>query len=220
MASAAPNARPPGHGVVARTRRPIHRRNGPLGRHRSGEDACTPRRLDAYGRLIGNTDRCDPGRVGRGAQVGSGVLAGGVRRRVGFKWASRDGSQKRRCAGQYTKARAGTGLHAVVPMNNNIGSGVDHAVIQTEAAQLFGLLSGPLRLPITWPMEHAAFATFGWIGVGNTNLERWAASGRLGLAARWPATAHPPDHVDTSRPSCRQREAPGSRRCGLQGSAH
>lgn len=60
--------------------------------------------------------------------------------------------------------------------------GIDHVVIRTTDAQsLFDLLSGPLGLPVTWRLERAAFATFGWVGVGNTNLEIWAAENNSDL---------------------------------------
>jgi hypothetical protein len=55
--------------------------------------------------------------------------------------------------------------------------GIDHVVIRATAAEsLHDLLHNRLRLPVTWPLQRASFATFGWIGVGNTNLEIWAAT--------------------------------------------
>lgn len=39
---------------------------------------------------------------------------------------------------------------------------------------------------MTWPLERAAFATFGWIGLGNTNLEIWAATDNSDLPADCP----------------------------------
>ena len=53
--------------------------------------------------------------------------------------------------------------------------GVDHLVIRVaDARPLFDLFATVLGLPVTWPLEQASFATFGWIGVGNANLEIWA----------------------------------------------
>jgi len=53
--------------------------------------------------------------------------------------------------------------------------GIDHLVIRVaDARPLFDLLASVLALPVTWPLEQASFATFGWIGVGNANLEIWA----------------------------------------------
>lgn len=66
-------------------------------------------------------------------------------------------------------------------MNQPNYLGVDHVVLRTQDAQLFELLSGPLGLPVTWPLEEAPFATFGWIGVGNTHLEIWAAANNSDL---------------------------------------
>jgi hypothetical protein len=54
--------------------------------------------------------------------------------------------------------------------------GIDHVVIRTATAEpLYNLLHKQLGLPVTWPLQSAPFATYGWIGVGNTNLEIWAA---------------------------------------------
>jgi len=65
--------------------------------------------------------------------------------------------------------------------------GIDHVVIRTaDAVSLYQLFSGPLGLPTTWPLEHAAFATFGWIGLGNTNMEIWAATDNSDLPAGCP----------------------------------
>jgi hypothetical protein len=65
--------------------------------------------------------------------------------------------------------------------------GVDHVAIRVADVQpLFDILSGRLGLPVTWPLEYAAFATFGWIGVGNTNLEIWAAADNSDLPAGCP----------------------------------
>jgi len=53
--------------------------------------------------------------------------------------------------------------------------GIDHLVIRVaDARPLFDLFATVLGLPVTWPLEQASFATFGWIGVGNANLEIWA----------------------------------------------
>ncbi|WP_051236431.1 hypothetical protein [Ottowia thiooxydans] len=61
---------------------------------------------------------------------------------------------------------------------------IDHVVIRTvEAEALYELFGGQLGLPITWPLQRAAFATFGWIGLGNTNLEIWEAADNSDLPA-------------------------------------
>jgi hypothetical protein len=60
-------------------------------------------------------------------------------------------------------------------------------VIRTgDAAQLYELFSEHLGLPVTWPLEVASFATFGWIGLGNTNLEIWAATDNSDLPSDCP----------------------------------
>jgi hypothetical protein len=65
--------------------------------------------------------------------------------------------------------------------------GIDHVVLRTAAAEaLFDLLHRQLGLPATWPLQHAPFATYGWIGVGNTNLEIWAAADNSDLPAACP----------------------------------
>lgn len=65
--------------------------------------------------------------------------------------------------------------------------GIDHVVLRTTAAEpLFELLHQQLGLPVTWPLQHRPFATYGWIGVGNTNLEVWAAADNADLPADCP----------------------------------
>ncbi|WP_435497405.1 VOC family protein [Variovorax sp. RB3P1] len=72
-------------------------------------------------------------------------------------------------------------------MTNRAYQGIDHVVIRTaDAASLYELFSGHLGLPVTWPLERATFATFGWIGLGNTNLEIWAAADNSDLPADCP----------------------------------
>lgn len=54
---------------------------------------------------------------------------------------------------------------------------IDHLMLRVERAEpLFDWLHRDLNLPITWPLRHADFATYGWIGIGNTQLEVWAAA--------------------------------------------
>lgn len=54
---------------------------------------------------------------------------------------------------------------------------IDHIVLRVANAEpLFRLLMERLELPVVWPIDEAAFATFGWAGVGNTKLELWASS--------------------------------------------
>ncbi|SFP17953.1 hypothetical protein [Variovorax sp. 770b2] len=54
---------------------------------------------------------------------------------------------------------------------------LDHVVIRVEAAEpLFALFSEAFGLPVSWPLQHSGFASFGWVNAGNTNLEIWAAA--------------------------------------------
>jgi len=63
------------------------------------------------------------------------------------------------------------------PLTKSAFRGIDHIVLRVvHAKPLFRLLTERLKLPVVWPIEEAAFATFGWAGVGNTNLEIWASS--------------------------------------------
>jgi hypothetical protein len=53
---------------------------------------------------------------------------------------------------------------------------VDHIMVRASAAEpLYDFFSSTLGLPVAWPLQHSEFATFGWVTVGNTNLEFWAA---------------------------------------------
>ena len=60
-------------------------------------------------------------------------------------------------------------------------------VVRTaDAESLHALFSDSLGLPVTWPLQRAGFATFGWIGLGNTNLEIWEATDNSDLPADCP----------------------------------
>lgn len=66
---------------------------------------------------------------------------------------------------------------------------IDHVVLRLVTAEpLFMLLSDTFQLPVAWPLQRADFATYGWVHVGNTDLELWAASSNVDL----PAHAQPP----------------------------
>jgi hypothetical protein len=59
---------------------------------------------------------------------------------------------------------------------------IDHLMLRVEQAEpLFDALHRDLGLPIGWPLQRAAFATYGWIGVGNTQIEIWAAASNSDL---------------------------------------
>lgn len=66
---------------------------------------------------------------------------------------------------------------------------IDHVMLRLHAAEpLFGLLTHTFGLPIAWPLQHTAFASYGWVHVGNTDLELWAATANTDL----PHHAQPP----------------------------
>lgn len=46
----------------------------------------------------------------------------------------------------------------------------------TAAEPLMHLFANTLGLPISWPLQQSDFATYGWVTVGNTNLEFWASA--------------------------------------------
>ena len=59
---------------------------------------------------------------------------------------------------------------------------IDHIMVRAIAAEpLYHLFSQTLGLPVSWPLQRSDFATFGWVTVGNTNLEFWAASNNSDL---------------------------------------
>lgn len=52
---------------------------------------------------------------------------------------------------------------------------IDHIVFRLqEAESLYLLFSETFGLPVSWPLQRSDFATFGWVTVGNVNLEFWA----------------------------------------------
>ncbi|EJE54991.1 hypothetical protein PMI14_00064 [Acidovorax sp. CF316] len=66
---------------------------------------------------------------------------------------------------------------------------IDHVMLRLTAAEpLFDLFSRVFGLPVAWPLQRTAFATYGWVHVGNTDLELWAAASNADL----PAHAQPP----------------------------
>lgn len=66
---------------------------------------------------------------------------------------------------------------------------IDHVMLRLEAAEpLFKLFSETFGLPVAWPLQRTGFATYGWVHVGNTDLEFWAAADNGDL----PDCARPP----------------------------
>lgn len=68
-------------------------------------------------------------------------------------------------------------------------SGIDHVVLRlTSVEPLHTLFRDTFGLPMSWPLETQPFASFGWVNVGNTNLELWAATNNTDL----PVDMQPP----------------------------
>ena len=66
---------------------------------------------------------------------------------------------------------------------------VDHVVVRLWAAEpLYALFTETFCLPVAWPLQRTDFATYGWVHVGNTDLELWASHSNSDL----PAHAVPP----------------------------
>jgi len=66
---------------------------------------------------------------------------------------------------------------------------IDHLMLRLHAAEpLFELFSETFGLPVAWPLQRADFATYGWVHLGNTDLELWAAATNGDL----PEHAQPP----------------------------
>lgn len=62
-------------------------------------------------------------------------------------------------------------------------------MLRLRAAEpLFDLFSRVFGLPVAWPLQRTAFATYGWVNAGNTDLEFWAAASNADL----PEHAQPP----------------------------
>lgn len=68
---------------------------------------------------------------------------------------------------------------------------IDHVMLRLHAEAvepLFELLTRTFALPVAWPLQRTEFATYGWVHVGNTDLELWAAASNADL----PDHAQPP----------------------------
>lgn len=66
--------------------------------------------------------------------------------------------------------------------NFSLYRSVDHVLIRLlEIDSLYALFADVFALPISWPLQRSDFATFGWVSVGNTNLEFWASASNSDL---------------------------------------
>lgn len=62
-------------------------------------------------------------------------------------------------------------------MTPGLFRGVDHIMARVaDAGALTRFFSEKLGLPVSWPLQRSEFATYGWITLGNANLEFWAAA--------------------------------------------
>jgi hypothetical protein len=59
---------------------------------------------------------------------------------------------------------------------------IDHVLVRVEDAQaIMNLFTETFGLPVSWPLQSSGFATYGWVTLGNTNLEFWASSNNSDL---------------------------------------
>ena len=59
---------------------------------------------------------------------------------------------------------------------------IDHVLVRVKDAQsMMNLFAGTLGLPVSWPLQSNDVATYGWVTLGNTNLEFWASSNNSDL---------------------------------------
>lgn len=88
---------------------------------------------------------------------------------------------------------------------------IDHLMLRVaQAESLFDALHRELGLPVTWPLQRADFATYGWIGLGNTQIEIWAAASNADLPANCTLPlvhgfALGPNHLETDLALLRER---------------
>lgn len=62
-------------------------------------------------------------------------------------------------------------------MEKNILRSVDHIMVRVNKAEpMMHLFSAILGLPVSWPLQRMDFATYGWVTLGNANLEFWEAA--------------------------------------------
>jgi hypothetical protein len=92
--------------------------------------------------------------------------------------------------GKRTEAKHNRPDHAILHVMQAYRS-VDHVMLRLHAhavEPLFDLLTGTFGLPVAWPLQRTEFATYGWVHMGNTDLELWAAVSNADL----PDHAQPP----------------------------
>lgn len=62
-------------------------------------------------------------------------------------------------------------------MGTSAFKSLDHVLVRVKNAQpMMDLFTKTFGLPVSWPLQSNDFATYGWVTLGNTNLEFWASS--------------------------------------------
>lgn len=62
-------------------------------------------------------------------------------------------------------------------MTSSAFRSIDHILVRVKnAQQIFNLFSQTFELPVSWPLQSNDFASYGWVTLGNTNLEFWESS--------------------------------------------
>lgn len=90
---------------------------------------------------------------------------------------------------------------------------VDHVMLRLDALEpLHGFFADVLGLPVTWPARNESFASYSWIGLGNTHLELWAATSNSDLPAE---TRLPLLHGFALTPLCLETSMATLRQVGI-----
>ena len=67
-------------------------------------------------------------------------------------------------------------------MNASAFKSIDHVLVRVISAQvMMDIFATTLGLPVSWPLQTNDVATYGWVTLGNTNLEFWAATNNSDL---------------------------------------
>ena len=62
-------------------------------------------------------------------------------------------------------------------MTSSAFRSIDHILVRVKnARQMLTLFAQTFGLPVSWPLQSNDFASYGWVTLGNTNLEFWESS--------------------------------------------
>ena len=62
-------------------------------------------------------------------------------------------------------------------MTSSAFRSIDHILVRVKnAQQMLTLFAQTFGLPVSWPLQSNDFASYGWVTLGNTNLEFWESS--------------------------------------------